>query len=116
MALSLRYLSALLVFAVASPLTSLRAQAPAAATQSKEVAVRFTVFALGGAEGLAYQPKTSDSPKNLKFYSAYRSPRYDYRGSETMSFYDAAAGAKAAPVALYTIPEGASDVLLLFFP
>jgi hypothetical protein len=116
MAFSFRYLIALMVFAVASPLAPLRAQAPAAATQSKEVSVRFTVFALGGAEGLAYQPKTTDSPKNLKFYSAYRSPRYDYRGPEIISFYDAAAGAQAAPVAIYTIPEGASDVLLLFFP
>jgi hypothetical protein len=106
----------LLVFAFASPLTSVRAVIPAAPVQPKAVAVRFTVFALGGAEGLAYQPKAGDGPKSLKFYSANRSPRYDYHGSEIMSFYDAAAGTQAAPVAIYTIPEGASDVLLLFFP
>ena len=116
MALSFRYLITLLVFAAASPLAPICAHVSAAPAQPKEVAVRFTVFALGGAEGLAYRPKADEGLKSLKFYSAYRSPRYEYRGGERICFYDAAAGAEAAPLAVYTIPEGMSEVLLLFFP
>lgn len=118
MALSFRYLIALLVLAVASPLAPVRANVSSAPAQPREVAVRFTVFALGGAEGLAYQPKAGARPKSLKFYSAYRSPRYEYRGPECIHFYDTDAppGIQAAPIAVYTVPEGASDVLLLFFP
>jgi hypothetical protein len=86
------------------------------AAAEKEVSLSFNVFALGGAEGLAFVPKKGVSAKGLRFYSAYRSPVYEYRGSPTLSFYDKTAENVSQPVAIYTIPEGSVSLLLLFFP
>ena len=82
----------------------------------KEVEVKFTVFALGGAEGLAYRPVAGEATRALKFFSTSRSPLYDYRGSARLYFFDAASAGTAAPVAIYDAPEGVKRVLLLFFP
>jgi hypothetical protein len=86
------------------------------AAAEKEVSLSFNVFALGGAEGLAFVPKKGMSAKGLRFYSAYRSPVYEYRGSPTLSFYDKTAANVSQPVAIYKIPEGSVSLLLLFFP
>lgn len=91
--------------------------APPVVAAPKEVSLKFSVFALGGADGLAYRPAADKTPAALKFYSAYRSSVYAYRGGQTLCFYDAkAAKPEAAPVAIYMIPEGAENLLLLFFP
>lgn len=82
----------------------------------KEVEVRFTVFALGGAEGIAYRPVAGETPRTLKFFSAYRSPLYAYRGASRLCFFDPAGGNESVPVAVYDVPEGVKRVLLLFFP
>lgn len=82
----------------------------------KEVEVKFTVFALGGAEGIAYRPMSGGAPRALKFFSAYRSPLYDYRGPSRLVFFDATNEGAAAPVAVYDVPDGMKRALLLFFP
>ncbi|MET0263033.1 MAG: hypothetical protein ABW223_09065 [Rariglobus sp.] len=119
MAISLRYLIRTflllgLLFGVA--VSSARAADPA--TPAKEVSLKFTVFALGGADGLAYRSTTEGEPRALKFYSAYRSAVYVYKGAEQLSFFEADTIESAAPrpVAVYTIPKGATNLLLLFFP
>lgn len=86
------------------------------AAAEKEVSLSFNVFALGGAKGLTYVPKKSVPAKGLRFYSAYRSPVYQYQGSPTLSFYDKTAADVNQPVATYRIPEGSVSLLLLFFP
>jgi hypothetical protein len=113
MALSFRHLIS--VFVCVAALVAARAQvAPA---PPKEVSLQFSVFALGGAEGIGYLSKADKTPRALKFYSAYRSPQYAYRGGSRISFFaTSAAGESAAPVAIYDIPEGAGNLLLLFFP
>ncbi len=93
------------------------AHAEAASPPAKEVSVRFTVFALGGTEGVAYRPRAGKPPQTLKFYSAYRSSEYNYRSAERLVFFDAKiTDGAAAPVAVYDIPEGAKALLLLFSP
>lgn len=82
----------------------------------KEIEVRFTVFALGGAEGIAYRPMAGETPRALKFFSAHRSPLYDYRGASRLEFFDPADARGARPVAVYDVPEGMKRALLLFFP
>jgi hypothetical protein len=83
----------------------------------KEVNLKFTVFALGGLENLSYISKTKSKPEALRFYSAYRSSIYTYRGTTTLSFYEGAVvEADSKPVAIYTVPETAKQQLLLFFP
>ncbi len=130
MALSFRYLifrlSRLILWAgvVCAPLGVFGTVPPVGPGASeKEVSLRFTVFALGGADGLSYRSARDEPPRALRFYSAYRSARYDYRGGERLSFYEAgaatadlASGPDAAPVATYVIPEGADEMLLLFLP
>jgi hypothetical protein len=113
MAISFRHLIAL--FVCVSTLVAVRAQvAPA---PLKEVSLQFSVFALGGAEGIGYLSKADKAPRALKFYSAYRSPQYAYKGGSRISFYGSSpAGADAVTVAVYDIPEGAGNLLLLFFP
>lgn len=101
------------VFACVLCLTALHAEPSPVA---KAVDVRFTVFALGGADGIAYRPMAGEMPRTLKFFSAYRSPPYDYRGGSRMCFFDPAGGSEAVPVAIYDVPEGVKRVLLLFFP
>jgi hypothetical protein len=114
MALTLRYLiiSVACIAALASP-----AGAQLAPTTPKEVSVQFSVFALGGAKDISYISKTGEGLRALKFYSAYRSPQYLYRGASRISFFETSStGADPAPVAVYDIPEGAENLLLLFFP
>lgn len=114
MALIIRHLiTGMLLFA----LLAARAQAEGASAAPKEVSLRFTVFALGGMEGLAYQPKAAVAVQPLKFFSAYRSPSYHYQGAAQMRFVgQTATGEPPVTVAFYTIPEGAKSRLLLFFP
>lgn len=110
MALIFRHL--ITAFACVAALVAARAQtAPA---PPKEVSLQFSVFALGGADGIGYLSKTDKTPRALKFYSAYRSPQYVYRGGSRISFFGTSPA--AAPVAVYDIPEGAEKLLLLFFP
>ncbi len=87
------------------------------ATKPKEVSLQFTVFALGGMAPLGYEPKAKSALAPVKFFSAYRSSEYSYRGETTLCFFDGQAADKSqSPVAIYTIPEGATKLLLLFFP
>lgn len=113
MAFSFRHLVS--VFICVAALVAAHAQvAPA---PPKEVSLQFSVFALGGAEGIGYLSKADKAPRALKFYSAYRSPQYAYKGGARINFYaTASATTEAAPVAVYDIPEGAGNLLLLFFP
>lgn len=103
-------------FLCLAALVAVRAQvAPAA--PAKDVSLQFSVFALGGAKGIGYFSKTDKAPRALKFYSAYRSPQYVYQGGARISFFETTStGADAPPVAVYDIPEGAGNLLLLFFP
>lgn len=114
MADSRRYLIVLVaflgVFAIA------RAQAGPVPEATKEVSLQFSVFALGGAEGIGFQAQAGTGPRALKFFSAYRSPQYAYHGVPRMCFFDTTTGDTAPPVAVYEIPEGAGNLLLLFFP
>ena len=82
----------------------------------REVEVRFNVFALGGAEGIAYRPAAGEAVRTLKFFSAYRSPLYSYRGTSRLCFFDPADGDETTPIAIYDVPEGVKRLLLLFFP
>ncbi|HTJ79741.1 MAG TPA: hypothetical protein VL357_12170 [Rariglobus sp.] len=84
----------------------------------RQVSFQFTVFALGGIDGVFYLPKEGAEAQALKFYSAYRSPTYHYKGGEQVRFFAPAADGIPAPVvAVYTVPEGApQNLLLLFFP
>jgi len=93
----------------------LDARAQVSPASSKEVSLRFTVFALGGVEGVAYRPRADKPPCVLKFYTAYRSAEYSYKGAPRLVFFDEnATGENAAPIAIYDIPEGAKSMLLLF--
>ncbi len=96
----------------------MHAQTPPVAARPGEASVRFTVFALSGIEGLAYAPKPGQARATLRFYSAYRSPAYIYRGAARLCFYEttSASGVESPPVAVYDIPEGSADLLLIFFP
>lgn len=111
MAHFIRYLNGFWVLSIW--LTALHADTPQV---PREASVRFTVFALGGAEGIAYRPNASEAPLALKFFSAYRSQHYAYRGGARLCFFDQVGGSEANPVAIYDIPEGATKLLLLFFP
>jgi len=112
------------LFACAALTTLVQISAPAQSPSAdaakglpRQVSLRFTVFALGGAKGLAYEPRTGHARRPLKFYSAYRSPRYDYHGPVRIRFFDTEEADQALPVATYDVPEGAAgDLLLLFFP
>lgn len=113
MAISFRHLITGCAFIAAF----LTAQAQVSAPVPKEVSLHFTVFALGGMEGAAYRPLAGKSAQPLKFYSAYRSSTYAYKGATQLQFFDEKAlGEGTAPIAIYNIPEGAKDMLLLFFP
>jgi len=93
----------------------LQAQIPTA--PPRQVSFQFTVFALGGMDGVSYQAKEGAAAQPLRFYSAYRSSVYHYKGGEQVRFWaQAADGGEAAVVAVYTVPEGAKNLLLLFFP
>ena len=114
MAFTVRHLIAALVClaALASPVRAQPATPP-----PKQVSLQFSVFALGGAKGIGYYSSTDKTPRVLKFYSAYRSPQYVYKGGARISFFEMSATAvDGAPVAVYDIPEGAENLLLLFFP
>lgn len=105
------------MLAVVAGFTALQVRAAGPDVPAREVSLQFSVFSLGGAEGLVYRPTADKAPRALKFYSAYRSAQYVYRGGETLAFYDAKdAGPGAKPAATYTVPEGATKLLLLFFP
>lgn len=114
MAFTCRHLIAALgcLAALASP-----GRAQSATPPPKTVNLRFTVFALGGAQGIGYYSAADKTPRMLKFYSAYRSPQYAYKGGPRISFFEMSATAvEVTPVAVYDIPEGAENLLLLFFP
>lgn len=132
MAQRIRHLTVLiftaLFFAVAG-----RAQGAGGATPP-QVTVEFTVFAPRAIKGIGYLPDVAarEPLRPLKFYNAYRSPVYDYRGSPVVRFYDeaevkAALEARALavdkskvspprPVAECTVPDGVKKAFLLFFP
>ncbi len=124
MALSFRYLItgyALLFFALAphAPAQEQEQSRPLApAPAHKLVSIHFTVFALGGMEGAVYRPEANKPPQPLKFYSAYRSSSYAYKGTTQLQFFDEKAVSEegALPIAVYEIPEGAKELLLLFSP
>ncbi|MFA6962763.1 MAG: hypothetical protein WC205_18550 [Opitutaceae bacterium] len=83
----------------------------------KEVTLQFSVFSLAGMENLTYVPKAKAELSDLKFYSAYRSPAYTYHGGSRLCFFEGKeTGADKLAVAIYDVPEGASKLLLLFFP
>jgi hypothetical protein len=104
----------LIVFlGLSAALTTLRAEPPAL---PREICLRFTVFALGGADGLMFRAKPGEAPQPLKFFSTSRSPLYDYRGAARLCFYDPSDSAGAGPVAIYEVPAGMERGLLLFFP
>jgi len=114
MAISFRYL--ILIISFASLALSAQGQEQSA-EKPKEVSLQFTVFTLGELENLCYIPKAKAAPMGLKFYSAYRSSEYVYRGGVDLSFFDGKTGGEnPSPVAIYTVPEGARKMLLLFFP
>ena len=114
MAISFRHLITALV-CIAALASSARAQL--APTPPKDVSLKFSVFALGGAKDIGYFSKTDKTPRALKFYSAYRSPEYVYQGGARISFFETpSTRADAVAVAVYDIPEGAENMLLLFFP
>lgn len=83
---------------------------------SREVVLSFNVFSLGGAKGLTYFPQKNMPAKPLKFYSAYRSPVYGYKGPPLLRFYSSDSTNIDPPIAVCNIPEGASNLLLLFIP
>ncbi len=114
MAISFRYLILIIVF---SGLAFSAQGQTQPADKPKEVSLQFTVFTLGDLENLSYVPKAKASPTVLKFYSAYRSPDYAYRGGVELCFFDSKEpGGNPQPVAIYTVPDGARKMLLLFFP
>jgi hypothetical protein len=118
MAFSFRYLITGYAWVWLALATLAQDQSPTPAPVPKVVSIHFSVFALGGLEGAVYQPETKKPPQPIKFYSAYRSQSYAYKGSTQLQFFDAKArlDEEPHPIAVYEIPEGAKDLLLLFSP
>jgi len=115
MAIVFRYLTAGILIFAGLWAGDLQAQTPAA--PPRLVSFQFTVFALGGMDGVSYLPKEGATAQPLKFYSAYRSPAYHYKGGEQMRFFaPTTEGNPPVSIAVYTVPEGAKSLLLLFFP
>jgi hypothetical protein len=97
MAITLRYLITILGVLTAG-LSALAQVSPV--EKPKEVTLQFSVFSLAGMGNLAY-----------------RSPAYTYHGGSRLCFFEGKeTGAVKLPVAIYDVPEGASKLLLLFFP
>lgn len=105
--------------------------------EEQRIEIKFTAFAPRAIKGLCYFPDEDQKPAaGMKFYNAYRSPVFEYRGGAVLRFYDqaeveaaiAAAAAKPqspgappakpvfTPVAVCAIPQGVQKAFLLFMP
>jgi hypothetical protein len=107
------------------------AQSVAAQTAKTQSNISFTVFAPDRLNGLYFLPKAGDKPRPLSFSSQSKSPVYTYTGSSELTFYNLVTPVGTSPktspsqapieptlipVARLVIPEGASRLLILFFP
>ena len=76
-------------------------------------AVRFTVFSVRALTDVAFIPRRGAEPTRVSFYPTARSPRYEYRGTSPLRFFDAESGAVIAEA---TIPAEIRHAFLLFSP
>ena len=76
-------------------------------------AIRFAVFSAKPIADLAFVPRPGGEPQKVQFQPTARSPRYEYRASMPVRFFDAGSGEVVAEA---VIPAGVRDALLLFAP
>jgi hypothetical protein len=134
MALTQRYL---IFFGLLTVFLTAGLRAQEAVPVEQRIELKFTAFAPRAIKGLCYFPDGDKEPAaGMKFYNAYRSPVFSYRGGSVLRFYDqaeveAAIAAVATmppqqgnptpkpvfnPVAVCVIPQGVTKAFLLFMP